>query len=1322
MVGIGASADSVRSLQRLIQHIPADSGVAWLIVTQAAPAAEHPLADLLQPHTSLPIQEVQGETGLVTDQIYVIPPHQHPAAIDTHLRLITQDEAPRVQTPLDHFLRILADSHGTLAVGVVLSGPGSDGALGLARIKEQGGLPVVQEPEEAEQDNMPRAAITIGQADLVLPAAEIPRQILAYLQRARPASVDSESEDDQTDLRDSLPQVLSLVRLHTGQDFTRYKQGTLLRRIQHRIQVLGMGTVEHYVNRLDTDPAEGQALANDFLITVTNFFRDPAAFDFLATEVIPQLFRHKTPNDTVRVWVVGCATGEEAYSLVILLLEYASQLEQPPRVQILASDLSERALQWAREGFYPETIAQDVSAERLDRFFVRVMGGYRVRQEVRELVLFALHNVIKDPPFSRVDLISCRNVLIYMERELQQQILELFHYALRPQGFLFLGVSEAADNTDLFETVSRQQSIYRREGVRPELTPPTLPLVHMAANVSPAPPRGSTAPAPRDPGMNYGLIYGRMVEQHGPPGLLVDAEYNVVYYARGVNRYLDTPPGAPTHQVLQRIHTALSTELTMALFHAFMRNESSLSAPIELVIEGVPHRVRISVAPETLAQTPGGPQKLALVLFHEVTEEARQDPNTLPEEADDQARELMMLREHVQILQEEFGVSKEEMHAANEELQSTNEELRAMTEELETSKEELQSTNEELLAVNQENKHRLDELSQLSSDLRNLLAATDIATLFLDRELRITRFTPRASDLFNVLATDRGRPLAHITHHLDYVQLLDDAEQVLRTLVPISREVRSQSGVWYLVRLLPYRSVEDQIQGVVITLVDITANKQTEQALRVSEERQRLLIESVRDYAIFTLDPTGLVTSWNEGARRLKGYTADEIIGRPVHCFYLPEDVAANKPEQEMQTALNTGRSEDESWRLRKNGERLWVNEVMTPLRAEDGTLLGFTKISRDLSVRKANEEALRQSEERLRVTMESVTDYAIITHDEQGIITTWNPGAEQMFGYRAEEAIGQSSSLIFTPEDRARGAPKQELIGARQTGRAADERWHQRKDGSRLFVSGVMVPLQAPGTNGFVKVARDLTERKQSEELLEREVAERTAQVRELVTQLTMTEQEERRRVSAILHDDLQQRLFSLLFQLALLRRDLTDVPEGVLQQIGEIEGELHDAIQTARELSVDLSPPVLHNEGLVEALRWLASLMARQQGLAVEVQTENTIPLLHQDLRVLLFQTVRELLFNVVKHAGVNTARVILRAQNYHLQIEVRDEGRGFTPHIGTRVQTSQGLIRMEQRLQLLGGYLQIHSRMGAGTRIVIELPLDGKSAAPQASEIDK
>lgn len=585
------------------------------------------------------------------------------------------------------------------------------------------------------------------------------------------------------------------------------------------------------------------------------------------------------------------------------------------------------------------------------------------------------------------------------------------------------------------------------------------------------------------------------------------------------------------------------------------------------------------------------------------------------------------------------------------------------------------------------------------------------ALLVLDTELRV-KF---ANDAFYAMfQVQPAQTVDTLVYHLGNGQWnIPELRRLLEDILPENKVFTGytlthefeQTG--RRVMLLNGRRL-DHAQLILLIIADISEVKQAEVALRAAEEQRRLLLESVSDYAIFTLDPTGCVTSWNEGARRLTGYAEEEIIGQSLRRFYLPEDVAAGLPDYELETALATGRAENESWQVHKDGTRFWVNEIVTPLRAEDGTHVGFAKVSRDLSEQRRAKEALQAGEERLRLILDSINDYAILTMDEDGCIVDWNNGAQEVFGYSSEEARGQPSAMIFTPEDRARNAPAQEIEQARMTGRAADERWHLRKDGTRFFASGVLTPLRTSTRSGFVKVTRDLTERKQMEQRLEAQVRERTAQVRQLVTRLTMTEQEERRRISGILHDHLQQRLFSLMFQLAALRQALAGGQLKAGEQlIGEIEGALRESIQITRELSVDLSPPVLHDEGLAAAVQWLATQMHQQQGLEVQVEAESGLPQLNEDLRVLLFHAVRELLFNIVKHARVSRARVTVTRAGEQVHVEVSDNGQGFALAKPNKA-TSQGLRRIEQRMQLLGGGVNIVSAPGQGTRVTLSVPL--------------
>ena len=830
IVGIGASAGGLRALKQFFAAVPRDSGLAYVVVVHLASDRESHLADLLQPHSPIPVNQVTETTMLEANQVYVIPPDHNLSAIDSHLRLTPLEERRQDRAPIDHFFRTLAESFDGRAVAVILTGTGSDGAQGVRRIRERGGIVIVQDPTEAEFDGMPRSAVDSGAVDIVLPIAQIPRRILE-LEGTRPR-VNTHSDGEESD-GEPVPRILTWVRMRTGHDFARYKRSTVERRVERRMQLVGVEQPSQYLQVLRENAEETSALADDLLINVTSFFRDRAVFEYIEREVIPVLFDGKGPDDRIRVWSVGSATGEEAYSLGMLLLEEAARHERPPHIQIFASDMHERSLRQARDGLYPDTISVDVSPDRLQRFFHQESGSYRVRKELREQVVFAPHNLLRDPPFSHLDLVACRNLLIYLQRDVQDEVLELFHYALDGDGFLLLGTAETIDRPDLFRVASKESHLYRRRHVAgAHVHLPSLPLAASAI----APPPEASGTQPPDKAAGYGTLHEQLVERYAPPSLVVDADHNVVHLSEHAGRYLQMPGGIPSTSVFNLVRDELRSELRAALLLAHERQATFRSKPVALRIDGAMRNVVVRVSP-TGAPEDGG---LALVIFDESGEAATVGGPGIGRDEEvvrELEAELDMTRARLQALVEQFESSQEEMRASNEELQSANEELRSTMEELETSREELQSINEELQTVNQENRHKVEELSQLSSDLQNLLKVTDIATLFLDRALRINRSTPRVAELFNIRNSDRGRPLSDLTHRLGYTGLLEDARRVLETLVPIEREVETENGGWYLIRVMPYRTVDDRIEGVVITLVNVTTLKRTEAALRESEAR-----------------------------------------------------------------------------------------------------------------------------------------------------------------------------------------------------------------------------------------------------------------------------------------------------------------------------------------------------------------------------------------------------------------------------------------------------------------------------------------------------
>ena len=845
IVGIGASAGGFAALKEFFSEVPDKTGLVFVIVVHLSPEHKSVLAELLQPFIKMPVQQVTSTLAMKADHVYVIPPNAHLNSIDTHLRLSDLEVKRSERAQIDHFFRTLAATHDGNAIGVVLTGTGSDGTHGLKEIKEKGGLTIVQDPNEAEFDDMPVNAVSTGMADLVLPIRKIPAAILNYSQLKPKIKSLHHEEKPVPEEGELIQKIFTLVKARTSRDFSGYKLSTILRRIQKRMQIQQIIHLDEYVEFLRNNGEEVKILADEFLVNVTNFFRDPDAFRQLETKVIHRLFNGKTSGDNIRVWSVGCATGEEAYTLAMIFMEEASNRENPPSLQIFASDLHDGSLNKAREGYYPGDIKMDISTERLNRFFVKENNGYRIKKDVREMVIFTPHNLLGDPPFSRIDLIVCRNLLIYLKREIQRNVYELFHYAVKPEGFLMLGPSEHLESSELFTTLSKEFSIYTKRNVNgPEPKLPVFPRFNRISNEKVKPVKNEAVLSPGD-------LHQKVVERYAPPSILLSPENLVVHVSQNAGKYLMISGGEINRDIFRLIHPDLQLEMRSIIYSSRDRKKINRSKPIPFPHGGKNHQV---ILYSRMIEDPELGQSL-LIMFEEFDDKEMKTDGSLTQNFDhaesnrirELEEELEESSHRLQAIIEEYETSQEEMKASNEELQSANEELRSTMEELETSKEELQSMNEELSTVNQENRHKVAELSQLSSDLQNLLAATEIATLFLDREMRILRFTPKLEEIFNIRLADRGRLISDQTHKLGYENLVKDARKVLKNLQPIENEVTDSSGSTYISRILPYRSTDDKIEGVVITFTDISSRKKAELELKKSKIYAEKIIETLYD-------------------------------------------------------------------------------------------------------------------------------------------------------------------------------------------------------------------------------------------------------------------------------------------------------------------------------------------------------------------------------------------------------------------------------------------------------------------------------------------
>jgi two-component system, chemotaxis family, CheB/CheR fusion protein len=1221
VVGIGASAGGIGALSAFFARVQPEMPIAYVVILHLSPDHDSRLAEVLQATTRMPVTQVRETVALKPSHVYVIPPNQTLEVVDATLRLSPMKGPEERRAPVDMFFRTLADAYGPHAAAVVLSGTGPNGSNGLKRVKEYGGLTAAQDPNEAEYGDMPRNSIATGLVDFVEPVGDIPARILAYCERLdrddaqimdppapdadAPAAAGMGALRAAQDWRD----ILTVLRLRTGQDFSNYKPATLRRRVERRLNVRGLSSLSEYARLLREHPEEPAALMKELLISVTNFFRDPEAFLALERRVVPDIFSRKHAGDQVRVWSAGCATGEEAYSLAMLVMEHSSTLIDSPTVQVFATDLDEAAVAHAREGVYTEADVADISPERLQRFFQREAGAYRVRRELRETVLFAHHNVIRDPPFSHLDLIACRNLLIYLNRPVQERLIETFHFALRPGGFLFLGSSESADgDTDLFVAIDKTAHIYESRTVASR---PTLPLADRSLPAA-APFQRLPEPQPPSERISPGDLHLRLLEQYSPPSFVVNEESVLLHASPLATRFLQMPAGEPSRDIFRILIPELRADVRTALHLAAQQRGPVEVGGIRLANAAGGQRLTVKVRPSLREDDP--PRGYFLVVVEEETQPPdapAAPPVHLQSPAEPESRrledELQRVKSQLRMTIEQYETHSEEARAANEELQAMNEELRSAAEELETSKEELQSVNEELTTVNQELKIKIEELGLTNNDFQNLINSTDIGTIFLDRLMRVKLSTPAAQKIFNLLPSDIGRRLSDITSRLLYDGLHDDILQVLDTLQTVEREVQTKEGRHYLMRILPYRTIDDRIDGVSMTFHDVSDWRQAESRVRTSEERLRFLVESAADYAILTM----------------------------------------------------TG----------------------------DGT------------------------------------------------IDSWNMGAERTFGYRTEEILGQDAAILFTPEDRALGIPAQELNTARIIGKADDERWHIRKDGTRFYCSGVVTRIGDGPRFGFAKIARDLTAQRQSEmELqnahsdLEAKVGVRTAQLQaeverhlgaqqdvlRLLHKLVTAQEDERARIARDLHDQLGQQLTAL--RLALERhRDSHHAR-------GQADEDLERALALTQEvdsqvdfLAWQLRPAVLDDLGLLAALPRFLNEWSEHYGIRTDFQTTGQFPRrMSPDVETAFYRVTQEALNNVVKHAHATRVDVVLEGLSDAIRLVIEDDGVGFDAAAADKSLTGVGLANMRERAVLIGAVLQIETSPGKGTTIYLRYPRDAAAKA--------
>jgi chemotaxis methyl-accepting protein methylase/PAS domain-containing protein len=845
IIGIGASAGGLEALEQFFKHVTVGTGMAFVIVQHLDPTHKGIMPELLQRATGMKVMQVKDRTRVRPDCVYVIPPNKDMSILHGVLHLL-EPAAPRgLRLPIDFFLRSLAQDQQERSIGVILSGMGSDGTLGLRAIKEKAGVVLVQEPATAKFDGMPRSAIDAGLADIVAPVDELPGKILAYQQRTPLIAQSEVPLEDKT--QGALEKAVILLRAHTGHDFSLYKRNTLYRRIERRMGIHQIKKISAYVRHLQENSQELDLLFKELLIGVTGFFRDPAAWEQLSEEAIPGLITNRLPGLTLRAWIPGCSTGEEAYSLAMVFREVQERVKPKAKfgLQIFATDLDRDAIEKARQGAFPENIAVDVSPARLSQFFVKEEHGYRVCKEIREMVIFAPQNLIMDPPFTKLDILSCRNLMIYLAPEIQKKLMPLFHYSLSPGGILFLGSAETIGGfTDLFSSLNVKLRIFRRR----ESPLPSEPIEFPSAFSVPSSAGPGVRSAPKPPLSLQTLADQLVLQRYAPPAVLINDKGDILYISGHTGTYLEPAAGKANWNIFAMAREGLRYELTGAFQKALRQSGNVTVRGLKIQTNGAEHFVEINI--ERLKDS-GPLQGLLMIVFTDLPaplkEKAAGRLPKMPAHPPRMAhleRQLQEALEETRSTREEMQTSQEELKSTNEELQSTNEELQSTNEELTTSKEEMQSLNEELQTVNAELQAKVDDLSVASSDMKNLLNSTDIATVFLDNDLHVRRFTTQATKIIKLIPTDVGRPVTDLVSDLRYPELADDAREVLRMLVSVEKEIGAKDGRWFMMRIMPYRTLDNRIDGVVITFADITLAKTLEAKLR---SKHASLKQSVAD-------------------------------------------------------------------------------------------------------------------------------------------------------------------------------------------------------------------------------------------------------------------------------------------------------------------------------------------------------------------------------------------------------------------------------------------------------------------------------------------
>ncbi|MBI4904581.1 MAG: PAS domain S-box protein [Acidobacteria bacterium] len=1300
IVGIGASAGGLEACTTLLRALPADTGMAFVLVQHLDPDHASMLVQLLSRSTPMNVSEARNGVRPAPNHLYVIPPNQEMTISRGRLELVGRHEGPR-HMPIDAFFSSLAKDLGRRAIGVVLSGGASDGTAGLEAIRAEGGITFAQDESSARHPGMPHSAIASGCVDFVLP----PEEIAVELSRiARLPYIKEEVAEEELDSSELFGKMVLALRTTTGVDFSGYRQSTIIRRIRRRMALHHIENPEAYLVRLQKDGVEGKALYEDILIHVTKFFRDEDVFQAMQERVVPALVGGRQ-DDPIRVWVPGCSTGEEVYSIAIVLLESLGNVADPG-VVIFATDLSERAIERARAGLYGESALEEVSEERKTRFFVKTGRGYQISKRIRDICVFARGDLLKDPPFSRLDFISCRNVLIYMGSDLQKRMIEIFHYALKPGGYLMLGKSESAGpNSILFALEDRKHRIY----IRKESPPHGVTARGAAREQTTVRAMGGASPV-------FDLtkaIERLLARRYMPPAVVVDADLQILQFHGDTSPYLKPAQGEAGLHLLKMVRQEIAFDLRELLQRARKEDATVRKSGVRFQLGGGTGETTVEVTPVKGRHTG---QSDYLVVFLETKPAPRREPavtGTAAAKREQRAemerlrQELAAAREFLQSAIEDADLTNEELRAANEEVLSNNEELQSTNEELETAKEQLQSSNEELTTLNEELQTRNTELAELNNDLNNLLVNVHIPIIILGADYRIRHCAPVAENLFNIMTTDAGRRISDIQPNFDGVDLTGLIASVLNTGVAVEREVQDRAGLWHSLRVQPYK-VGNRVEGALVAGLDVDRLKRSLEETQLARDYATAVVETTHE-PLLVLDETLRIMSANTAF--CDTFQITPVIGRPL--FELGDgEWNVTSLREILSEVLSTRQAkEDLEWthHFERAGDRiilLNVRPVLGPAESPRMILLALN----DVTSRETAEEARRDSEALFRTLFETSTR-AILGVSDKGNIVFASRATTAMFGWESAELIGMGIDQLMPVRSRERHAglltkyfsspparmgPNMEILGL-------------KKDGTEFPIE---VSLSSLSTRkGVVAVAfvDDVTERKAVEKTIRETSAallESREHLRRLTSGLLRSQDEERRRISHEMHDDLNQRLASLVMVVQ-TAEELLPKPSkearGLLEQARKQAEQISDGVRRA---AYDLHPSMLDHLGLVAALKSLCADFGRQEELKVAFRDEGVPEEMPLEASLCLFRVAQESLRNVRKHTSERTARMTLRGSESIIHLIIEDSGPGFG--IEARKRSGLGIVSIEERVRLAGGSLVIEARTGGGTRVTASLPL--------------